>query len=321
MSVDVLYPAKEENARTNEPETRLESLRNAIRERAQKEREQMNRNPWVPILFNWVIAVLIIALVIAFVGWGVRIHKDRRDEAMKAAAREEAVASYIAAQNLAAENEYEASGQKAKDEARKANAIALAKDSGIWKNEAAFKTHCWNVILRVKSPLYPDSIQAVLTQAKQYEYANLDADTYQTEKVQWATEVLEQAERGEVDPLTIMAQQYDLVINGYESASGAVRNHDPEIMVKAFELVRLDEEAVKSKFPAMYNAFCYGAPPHAGAAPGIDRLIMLLAGEDSIREIIPFPMNKNAQDVMMGAPGEVTQKQLDELHILTKPEE
>ena len=133
--------------------------------------------------------------------------------------------------------------------------------------------------------------------------------------------VLEQAERGEIDPLTIMAQQYDLVINGYESASGAVRNHDPEIMVKAFELVRLDEEAVKSKFPAMYNAFCYGAPPHAGAAPGIDRLIMLLAGEDSIREIIPFPMNKNAQDVMMGAPGEVTQKQLDELHIQTRPEE
>ena len=134
-------------------------------------------------------------------------------------------------------------------------------------------------------------------------------------------EVLEKAERGEVDPLSIMAQQYDLVINGYESASGAVRNHDPEIMVKAFELVRLDEEAVKSKFPAMYNAFCYGAPPHAGAAPGIDRLIMLLAGEDSIREIIPFPMNKNAQDVMMGAPGEVTQKQLDELHIQTRTDD
>ncbi len=134
-------------------------------------------------------------------------------------------------------------------------------------------------------------------------------------------EVLEKAERGEVDPLSIMAQQYDLVINGYESASGAVRNHDPEIMVKAFELVRLDEEAVKSKFPAMYNAFCYGAPPHAGAAPGIDRLIMLLAGEDSIREIIPFPMNKNAQDVMMGAPGEVTPKQLDELHIQTRTDD
>ncbi|MCR5674534.1 MAG: aspartate--tRNA ligase [Lachnospiraceae bacterium] len=134
-------------------------------------------------------------------------------------------------------------------------------------------------------------------------------------------ETLEKAERGEIDPLTIMAQQYDLVINGYESASGAVRNHDPEIMVKAFELVRLTEEDVKSKFPAMYNAFCYGAPPHAGAAPGIDRLIMLLAGEDSIREIIPFPMNKNAADVMMGAPGEVTDRQLEELHIAVTAKE
>ena len=103
--------------------------------------------------------------------------------------------------------------------------------------------------------------------------------------------------------------------NGVELSSGAVRNHDPEIMVKAFELVRLGEEDVKKKFPAMYNAFCYGAPPHAGIAPGVDRMVMLLAGESSIREIIPFPMNKNAQDVMMGAPSTVEQKQLDELHI------
>ena len=123
------------------------------------------------------------------------------------------------------------------------------------------------------------------------------------------------AERGEIDPLTITADQYDLVCNGVELSSGAVRTHDPEIMVKAFEMVNLGEEDVKAKFPAMYNAFCYGAPPHAGIAPGIDRMVMLLAGEDSIREIIPFPMNKNAQDLMMGAPGEVTQKQLDELHI------
>ena len=128
-------------------------------------------------------------------------------------------------------------------------------------------------------------------------------------------DVLLQAEKGALDPLTIMADQYDLVCNGVELSSGAVRNHDPEIMVKAFELVRLGEDDVKAKFPAMYNAFCYGAPPHAGIAPGVDRMVMLLAGEDSIREIIPFPMNKNAQDVMMGAPGEVTQKQLDELHI------
>ena len=135
-------------------------------------------------------------------------------------------------------------------------------------------------------------------------------------------EVLLKAERGEIDPLTITADQYDLVCNGVELSSGAVRNHDPEIMVKAFELVRLGEEDVKKKFPAMYNAFCYGAPPHAGIAPGVDRMVMLLAGEDSIREIIPFPMNKNAQDVMMSAPSEVTQKQLDELHIqITKHEE
>ncbi|MCD7852549.1 MAG: Asp-tRNA(Asn)/Glu-tRNA(Gln) amidotransferase GatCAB subunit C, partial [Oscillospiraceae bacterium] len=126
---------------------------------------------------------------------------------------------------------------------------------------------------------------------------------------------LEQAERGEIDPLTITADQYDLVCNDVELSSGAVRNHDPDIMVKAFELVRLGEADVKRRFPAMYNAFCYGAPPHAGIAPGVDRMVMLLAGEESIHEIIPFPMNKNAQDVMMGAPGPVEQKQLDELHI------
>ena len=117
------------------------------------------------------------------------------------------------------------------------------------------------------------------------------------------------------DPLEILAYQYDLVCNGIELSSGAVRNHDPEIMVKAFELVGLGEEDVKAKFPAMYNAFCYGAPPHAGIAPGVDRMVMLIAGEDSIREIIPFPMNKNAQDVMMGAPAEVDEKQLREVHI------
>ncbi|WP_026509081.1 aspartate--tRNA ligase [Butyrivibrio sp. LC3010] len=134
-------------------------------------------------------------------------------------------------------------------------------------------------------------------------------------------ETLLKAERGEIDPLDIMADQYDLVCNGVELSSGAVRNHDPEIMIKAFEMVRLGEEDVKAKFPAMYNAFCYGAPPHAGIAPGVDRMIMLLAGENSIREIIPFPMNKNAQDIMMGAPGEVTDKQLEELHIKTVVEE
>ena len=128
-------------------------------------------------------------------------------------------------------------------------------------------------------------------------------------------EVLLKAERGELDPLIITADQYDLVCNGVELSSGAVRNHDPEIMIKAFELVRLGEEDVKKKFPAMYNAFCYGAPPHAGIAPGVDRMVMLLSGEESIREVIAFPMNKNAQDIMMDAPSTVEQKQLDELHI------
>ena len=121
---------------------------------------------------------------------------------------------------------------------------------------------------------------------------------------------------GDVEKLlAINANQYDLVVNGYESASGAVRNHDPEIMVKAFQMVGRGEEEVKAKFPAMYNAFTYGAPPHAGAAPGVDRLIMLLTGEENIREVITFPMNKSAQDLMMGAPTAVEQKQLDTVHI------
>ena len=134
-------------------------------------------------------------------------------------------------------------------------------------------------------------------------------------------ETLDKAIRGEIDPLSITAQQYDLVCNGVELSSGAVRNHDPEIMIKAFRLVRLGEDDVKSKFPAMYNAFTYGAPPHAGAAPGVDRLIMLLTGEESIREVITFPMNKNAQDLMMGAPTTVDKSQLDTVHIAVLEEE
>ncbi len=126
---------------------------------------------------------------------------------------------------------------------------------------------------------------------------------------------------GDVDKiLAINADQYDLVVNGYESASGAVRNHDPEIMVKAFQMVGRGEEEVKAKFPAMYNAFTYGAPPHAGAAPGVDRLIMLLTGEESIREVITFPMNKNAQDLMMDAPTTVSEKQLQDVHICIREE-
>ena len=138
---------------------------------------------------------------------------------------------------------------------------------------------------------------------------------------QGGLKALEDAE-GDMDKLlAIKADQYDLVVNGYESASGAVRNHDPEIMVKAFEMVGLGEADVKAKFPAMYNAFTYGAPPHAGAAPGVDRLIMLLTGEESIREVITFPMNKNAQDLMMGAPTTVDKSQLDIVHIAVLEEE
>ena len=132
---------------------------------------------------------------------------------------------------------------------------------------------------------------------------------------QGGMKALQDAEGNVEKLLAINADQYDLVVNGYESASGAVRNHDPEIMVKAFEMVGLGEENVKAKFPAMYNAFTYGAPPHAGAAPGVDRLIMLLTGEESIREVITFPMNKNAQDLMMDAPTAVDQIQLDTVHI------
>ena len=138
---------------------------------------------------------------------------------------------------------------------------------------------------------------------------------------QGGLKALEEAEGNTEKLLEINADQYDLVVNGYESASGAVRNHDPEIMVKAFQMVGLGEDAVKAKFPAMYNAFTYGAPPHAGAAPGVDRLIMLLTGEESIREVITFPMNKNAQDLMMGAPSTVEQKQLDDVHIKLNIEE
>ena len=138
---------------------------------------------------------------------------------------------------------------------------------------------------------------------------------------QGGLKALEDAEGDTEKLLAINANQYDLVCNGYECASGAVRNHDPEIMVKAFQMVGLGEEDVKAKFPAMYNAFTYGAPPHAGAAPGVDRLIMMLTGEESIREVITFPMNKNAQDLMMGAPSTVEQKQLDDVHIALKVEE
>ena len=117
------------------------------------------------------------------------------------------------------------------------------------------------------------------------------------------------------EPLDILAYQYDLVCNGYEMASGAVRNHNPEIMIKAFEIAGYSEEDVKNRFGALYNAFQYGTPPHAGAAPGLDRMVMLIADSTNIREVIAFPKNKKARDLLMGAPSVVTKQQLDDVHI------
>jgi aspartyl-tRNA synthetase len=121
------------------------------------------------------------------------------------------------------------------------------------------------------------------------------------------------------DPLTINAYQYDIVCNGVELSSGAIRNHKPEIMYKAFEIAGYGPEVVDQKFGGMINAFKLGAPPHGGIAPGVDRMVMLLAQEESIREVIAFPMNQRAQDLMMGAPSEVLEKQLKELHIQIDP--
>ena len=124
-----------------------------------------------------------------------------------------------------------------------------------------------------------------------------------------------------MDPLDVLAYQYDLVCNGYEMASGAVRNHDPEIMVKAFEIAGYTEEDVKNRFGALYNAFQYGTPPHAGAAPGVDRMVMLIADSQNIREIIAFPKNKRARDLLMRAPSVVTEQQLKDVHISIRNEE
>ncbi len=117
------------------------------------------------------------------------------------------------------------------------------------------------------------------------------------------------------EPLEVLAYQYDIVCNGVELSSGAVRNHDLQVMVKAFEIAGYDEETLREKFGALYQAFQFGAPPHAGMAPGIDRMLMLLRGEENIREVIAYPMNGNAQDLMCGAPGMVTEQQLREVHI------
>ena len=117
------------------------------------------------------------------------------------------------------------------------------------------------------------------------------------------------------DPLDILAYQYDIVCNGVELSSGAVRNHDRDIMVKAFAIAGYGEETLQQKFGALYQAFQFGAPPHAGMAPGVDRMLMLLRGEENIREVIAFPMSGSGQDLMCGTPGEVTEQQLREVHV------
>ena len=119
----------------------------------------------------------------------------------------------------------------------------------------------------------------------------------------------------EKDPLDILAYQYDIVCNGVELSSGAVRNHDLDIMIKAFAIAGYTEDDLINKFSSLYNAFKFGAPPHAGMAPGVDRMLMLLTGEENIREVIAFPMNSTAQDLMLGSPNEVTEQQLREVHI------
>src|SRR5205807_8550749 len=117
------------------------------------------------------------------------------------------------------------------------------------------------------------------------------------------------------DPLTIKAYQYDIVCNGVELSSGAIRNHRPDVMRKAFGIAGYPEEVLEQKFGGMYRAFQYGAPPHGGIAPGVDRIVMLLCGEENLREVVPFPMNQQAEDLLMGAPSEVSARQLRELHM------
>jgi aspartyl-tRNA synthetase len=132
-------------------------------------------------------------------------------------------------------------------------------------------------------------------------------------------DTLDLAFQGQIDPLSLLAYQYDVVCNGVELSSGAIRNHKPEIMEKAFAIAGYSKEELKKRFGGMLRALQYGAPPHGGIAPGIDRMVMLLCGEENLREVVMFPMNQQAEDLLIGAPSEVSPKQLKELHIRVVP--
>ena len=194
--------------------TRVETLQEVLAERAQREAELQDKHPWVPIVTNWFIWLALVILVIVAVIAGIRYSIDKRDEAMKRKAGEEAVSAYVTAQNQAAADAYEQSEEKKKADEREANAVLLAKDSGVWKTEAAFKAHCWNVCIRVNSPLYPNSVQAVLAEPEQYAYSNPSAATYSTEKYRWAMEVLVQAETGRLPTYLTPDHIYEEMRNG-----------------------------------------------------------------------------------------------------------
>jgi len=124
-----------------------------------------------------------------------------------------------------------------------------------------------------------------------------------------------------LDPLNILAWQFDIVCNGVELSSGAIRNHKTEIMIKAFQIAGYSENDLKTRFGGLYKAFKYGAPPHGGCAPGIDRIVMLIANENNLREVVPFPMNQQAEDLMLGAPNHIDEKHLTELNLLVRKKE
>ena len=213
MNTTVLYTGLDEIS-SHKTETRLETLQAVINERAERERELVSRHPMVPVFVNWAIVFMAIALVISLIVWGISIFVNNRDESIKKDAGKKAVADYVDSQNQAAAEEYEKSEAKRKLEKRQSNAMMLAMDSGVWKTETAFKGHCWNVCIRVDSPFYPDSIEAVLTEPGQYDYANLKSTFYDPEKYDWAMEVLEQAESGRLPIYLTTDHIYEEMRNG-----------------------------------------------------------------------------------------------------------